>query len=41
MLATILPRFDLTLVPGQKIVPQPSITMRPRYGLKMKVKQLI
>jgi cytochrome P450 len=40
MLATILQRFDLTLVPGQKIVPQPSITMRPRYGLKMKVKQI-
>lgn len=40
MLATILQRFDLTLVPGQKIVPQPSITMRPRYGLKMKVNQI-
>ena len=40
MLATILQRFALTLVPGQKIVPQPSITMRPRYGLKMKVKQI-
>jgi cytochrome P450 len=40
MLATILQRVDLTLVPGQKIVPQPSITMRPRYGLKMKVQRL-
>ncbi|MCE7982242.1 MAG: cytochrome P450 [Caldilinea sp. CFX5] len=41
MLATIVQRFDLTLVRGQKIVPQPSITMRPRYGLKMRVKRLI
>lgn len=40
MLATILQRVDLTLTPGQRIVPQPSITMRPRYGLKMRVRRL-
>ncbi len=38
MLATITQRFDLELMPGQRIVPQPSITMRPKYGLKMRVR---
>lgn len=37
MLATIYQRFDLELVSGQRIEPQPSITMRPKYGLKMRV----
>jgi cytochrome P450 len=40
MLATIAQRFDLELMPGQRIVPQPSITMRPKYGLKMRVRTL-
>lgn len=35
MLTTIAQKFDLRLVPGQRIVPEPSITMRPKYGLKM------
>jgi cytochrome P450 len=38
MLATIYQRFDLELVPGQRVEPQPSITMRPRYGLKMRIR---
>jgi cytochrome P450 len=37
MLATIYQCFDLELVSGQRIEPQPSITMRPKYGLKMRV----
>lgn len=40
ILATILQRVDLTMVPGQRVVPQPSLTIRPRNGLKMKVKRL-
>ena len=40
MLATIAQRFDLTLAPNQRIVPQPSITMRPKYGMKMIVKEI-
>jgi len=39
MLATIAQQFELTLVPGQRIVPQPSITMRPKYGLQMRVRK--
>jgi cytochrome P450 len=35
MLATIAQKYDLRLVPGQRIVPEPSITMRPKHGLKM------
>lgn len=37
ILATIAQRFDLTLDPGQEIVPEPEITLRPRYGLHMTV----
>jgi cytochrome P450 len=35
ILATIAQRFRLGLVPGQKIVLQHRITMRPRDGIKM------
>lgn len=40
MLATLAQKFDFTLVPGQRIEPQPSITMRPKYGMKMKLRKL-
>ncbi len=35
ILATMAQRFRLRLVPGQKIVLQHRITMRPRDGIKM------
>jgi cytochrome P450 len=35
LLATILHDYHLELVPDQRIVPQASITMRPKHGLKM------
>ena len=38
ILATVLSRFDLHLVPGQRIVPQPTVTLRPRYGIRMKIR---
>lgn len=34
-LATIGQKWKLRLAPGQKIEPQPLITLRPRYGLRM------
>jgi cytochrome P450 len=37
MLAMVYQRFDLVLAPNQRIEPQPSITMRPKHGLKMLV----
>lgn len=37
ILATVLSRYALHLVPGQKIVPQPTITLRPRYGMRMRL----
>jgi cytochrome P450 len=37
VLATILQRAHLTLVPGQQIVPEPLVTLRPRDGLWMEV----
>ncbi|MFN6462723.1 MAG: cytochrome P450 [Nostoc sp. DedVER02] len=40
LLATIAQRFQIDLVPGYPIVPQPSITLRPVNGLKVQVKQI-
>ncbi len=36
-LATIGQKWRLRLVPGHKVEPQPLITLRPRYGLRMQV----
>ena len=35
ILATILPRVSLQLVPGQTVEPEPVITIRPRGGIQM------
>ena len=35
LLAAIAQRFRLELVPDQRIALQPSITLRPRYGLRV------
>ncbi|MEQ8753339.1 MAG: cytochrome P450 [Coleofasciculus sp. G1-WW12-02] len=40
LLATIAQRFELDLEPGFPIVPQPSITLRPEYGIKVRLKQI-
>ncbi|HEU4325528.1 MAG TPA: cytochrome P450 [Roseiflexaceae bacterium] len=39
ILAAVAQRFRLALVPGQRVVPQPSITLRPRYGVKVRLHQ--
>ena len=38
VLATLLQRTRLELVPGHDCTPEPSITLRPRFGMKMVVK---
>jgi cytochrome P450 len=35
LLATILQRTHLELVPGQQVVPEPLITLRPKHGVKV------
>jgi len=35
LVASILQRFTPRLVPGFPVVPQPSITLRPKYGMHM------
>ncbi|MEZ4667129.1 MAG: cytochrome P450 [Anaerolineae bacterium] len=35
VLATILQRYHLSLIQGQQIIPQPLVTLRPKYGIKM------
>lgn len=37
VLSTLLRRFRVDLVPGQQIVPEPLITLRPRSGMAMSV----
>lgn len=37
LLATIARRYQLTLVPDHPVSPWPSITLRPRYGMKMTI----
>jgi cytochrome P450 len=37
VLATIAQRWRVQLDPAQRIVPQPLITLRSKYGMKMRV----
>ena len=37
VLATLGQRWRFTLVPDQRVEPEPLITLRPRYGLRMRV----
>ncbi|MHB8419503.1 MAG: cytochrome P450 [Myxococcales bacterium] len=40
LLATLLRRAKLELVPGRKVVPEPTVTLRPKGGLWMAVKSV-
>jgi cytochrome P450 len=35
ILATIAQRFRLSLAPGHRVEPWPTLTLRPRYGMRM------
>jgi len=37
LLATIAQRFRLTLVPGHRVQTAPGVTLRPKYGMQMRV----
>jgi cytochrome P450 len=39
-LATIAPRFSWHLVPGHPVVPDPSVTLRPRHGIRVILEQI-
>jgi cytochrome P450 len=41
VLATVLPRYEPSVVPGHPIVPEPMITLRPKYGMPMSVRRLV
>ncbi len=38
-LATLVDRFHFTLVPNQQIVPDPTFTLRPKYGVQLVVRK--
>jgi cytochrome P450 len=37
VLATFMQKWRLRLVPGQRVEPQPLITLRPKYGMRMQL----
>ncbi len=37
ILSTMVQNFDFELIEGQNIVPEPLITLRPKYGIRLKV----
>ncbi|MGE5222363.1 MAG: cytochrome P450 [Omnitrophica WOR_2 bacterium] len=39
LLATILQRFHPALAPGARVIPQPLVTLRPRWGMPMILKE--
>jgi cytochrome P450 len=39
LLAMLAQRYEMALVPGQRIVKEQTITMRPRYGIRMVLKR--
>ncbi len=40
VLAALASRYRLELVPGHPVVPEPTVTLRPKYGLQMFVKRI-
>ena len=41
ILATLAQKWKLKLVPGHRVEPQPLITLRPKYGMVMKVEERV
>jgi cytochrome P450 len=39
LLATVAQRWKLKLAPGHRVEPEPLITLRPKYGMKMNVER--
>ena len=35
LIATLVQRWRLRLVPGHRVEPQPLMTLRPKYGMRM------
>ena len=35
ILAGVLQRYEIMACEGHRVVPQPSITLRPRYGVQV------
>ena len=41
VLATIARRFHLALTPGARVVPLPTMTLRPEFGLEVAVSERV
>ncbi len=38
-LAALAQRFEFTFVEGQQVVPDPTFTLRPKYGVQLTVRK--
>ena len=39
LLATIAQKWKLSMLPGHVVEPQPLITLRPKYGMRMLIEE--
>lgn len=39
MIATLMSKYRLELLSGHKVIPEPSVTLRPKNGIKMRVRR--
>lgn len=39
MIATLLSKYRFELIPGHAVIPEPSVTLRPKNGIKMRVRR--
>jgi cytochrome P450 len=37
VIAAIAQKYSFRLVPGYPVVPEPLVTLRPKYGIKMRI----
>ncbi len=39
MIATLISKYRFELIPGHAVIPEPSVTLRPKNGIKMRVRK--
>ena len=41
ILSTLINKFEFELIENQEIIPQALVTLKPKFGIKMKIKELV
>jgi len=39
LVATLAQRWRMRLLPGHPVAPRPLVTLRPKFGMKMKIER--